>query len=121
MIRLIVFILSAILINSCGSTRSLTENNLVPFAVITLPDSTTISGEVIREDEDRIIILRGKNLRAFKKSEIEKYILVDVPSEHMMKRDMVKNMNKIATAQTVSMIMSMAFAFSTIVIWIYND
>lgn len=113
MMNKFLLVLFAFLITSCGSTKSLTENNLVPFAIITLSDSTTISGQLITDDEKHIVIMRGKSTQIYKKTDILSCSFVDVPSEQLMMRDMVLNVSRIASAYTVAMMLTfISFALS---------
>jgi len=109
MIRLFIIFVFLLLI-SCGSTKSLTENNLAPFAIVTWSDSTTNSGQLITDDEKHIVIMCGKSTQIYKKTAILNYNVVEVPSEQLMMRDMVFNVSRIAYAQSLSMIMTFTAA-----------
>lgn len=93
---------------SCAASRSLTYDYAVQHAVITVSDSLTISGLVVRNDIDAIAIAVAGTTQVYPKRDIKRYELVMVPSENSMTQDIVRNTS--STSSGVGVLVGISLA-----------
>ncbi len=102
---LLAFVIISLLFQNCGSTQSLKNDNFAPYVVITLMDGSEVSGMLLEETDEKIVIEKTK-YKYYLKENIKEINRINVPAETEMMKDIVKNTSKTTNILSIFLIIS---------------
>ena len=106
MMKILPIFLFTLFLLGCGTTSSLENNNLVPYAKVDVSDSLTVTGRLLNDtDSSLTVAVNGVSIE-YHKSYIKGYEKIMLPDESLMSENIVRNTSKTASNLAYFVILS---------------
>ena len=118
MMKILPIFLFTLFLLGCGTTSSLENNNLVPYAKVDVSDSLTVTGRLLNDtDSSLTVAVNGVSIE-YHKSYIKGYEKIMLPDESLMSENIVRNTSKTASNLAYFVILSIVSLIGVLIsIW----